>query len=498
MINFKLKNPAVGFGLSLAVLTVVFFPLFTGNFVYLDEAYQLWHNHDGSDFTYFFVQGRWLSGKLFSQVFSHLSVITDLKLARIISFLSWAAFLGEFFRLGRKWQTAIGFDGILLLAGGIYIACSPSLAVYIGWASCFVCGTASILGLWSGHLFFYILTNKRKPSLITISLAVLLGIASLFIYQIAFSCFFLPFVFYFIKNRAGSFRLLKFFAAGYVIISVLYYLLFIFTLKYSSVQPSTRTALSFDVFGRLSFFLGVPLARAFSFNFLYNMHSVVSQAFPIVMMVLWVVSTWQRDGGNPGRALTTIAIFLVLGLFTYVPVLVAKEDFSSYRTMFALNLTAVLILFDMITGYSGKLKEYMPAVTGLAVVCFVIVATFNFHINYIAPLGEEFGVIHNYFDRKYDTGVHTVYFLRPPENLFHKKYGINQYNDELGLPSTYRDWTPEPLVKQIILERTGSRAIAENIQVTQFADSTLFENQRAKALPNSMYIDVGTLYLKGY
>ena len=206
MINIRQHSAAIGFALSFVILAIIFFPIFTSDYVYLDEAYQLWHNQDGSDFMYFFVQGRWLSGKLFSYLFSHLATVSDLRLVRIFSFCSWALFLEEFFRLGRKWQHVIGFDGILLLAGGIYIACCPSVAVYIGWGSCFVCGIANLLGLWSGHLFFSVLAKKGKFTLITsISLlfGVFLGVASLFTYQVGFSCFFLPFVFYFVKNRAG-------------------------------------------------------------------------------------------------------------------------------------------------------------------------------------------------------------------------------------------------------------------------------------------------------
>ena len=446
---------------------------------------------------YFFVQGRWLSGKLFSYLFSHLATVSDLKLVRIFSFCSWALFLEEFFRLGRRWQDVIGFDGILLLGGGIYIACCPSVAVYIGWGSCFVCGVANLLGLWSGHLFFSVLAKRGKLTLITFLsflIAIFLGVASLFTYQVGFSCFFLPFVFYFVKNRADSFRMLGLFVAGYFVISVLYYCLFIISLKHASIQASDRTAITFDILGKLGFFLGVPLARAFSFNFLYNMHSIVSQGFPIVMMVLWLGSAWKREQRNIRKVLCVVSIFIILAMFTYMPVLAAKENFSSYRTMFMLNFVAVLILFDMLVHELDKRKKYKLALIPIAAVCLVVVGIWNFHYNYVAPLKSEYGAIRSYFNDAYKSNIQNIYFLRPPEKLFNQAHGINQYNDELGVPSTFRDWTPEPLMKQFILEKTESRTIADSVKIFQFTDSTLFEKEKVKDHPNSMYVNVQALY----
>lgn len=497
MIPSKQISSRPGFIFSFAILTIIFFPVFTSSYAYLDEAYQLWHNQDGLVFTYFFIQGRWLAGKLFSYLFAHVAQVSDLKMIRILSYCSWVFFMEEFFRLGRKWQNMMGFDSYLLLLGGIYMACCPSLTVYIGWGSCFVCGIANLLGLWCGHLFFMRLVKKRQSVLITsgyIFLIIILGLGSLFLYQTGFSCFLLPFVFYFIKNRSDSFRLIKFGIVGYLVITVLYYCVFIFSLKHASIQASDRAAISFDILGKLGFFFGVPLAQAFSFNFLYDMHSVISQGFPILLMVVWIVCNWKREQGGPVKKLKVLLIFIVLSMLTYAPVLAVKENFASYRTMFMLNLTVVLLIFDTILFYFGRHVKNRMIISTLAVTCFVVIGFRNFRYNYIDPLEDEYGILRSYFDHTYNADIQTIYFLRPPERLFHQKHGVNPYNDELGIPSTYRDWTPEPLMKQFILEKSGSRTIAENAKVLQFTDRAVFEKERAQRLPASMYVDVEGIY----
>jgi hypothetical protein len=500
LILTKQGSSRLGFILSFAILALIFYPVFTGDYAYLDEAYQLWHNQDGSVFTYFFVQGRWLSGKLFSYLFAHLALVSDLKFIRILSFCSWVFFLEEFFRLGREWQKMIGFDSYLLLLGGIYIACCPSLTIYIGWGSCFVCGIANLLGLWCGHLFFTMLVKKRQSVLASfgyILMIIILGLGSLFSYQTGFSSFLLPFVFYYVKNRSDSFRLIRFAIGGYLVITVLYYSLFLFSLKHASVQASDRASISFDIAGKLGFFFGVPLAQAFSFNFLYDMHSVISQGFPIVLMVAWIVCSWKREHGKPINMVKVPLLFIVLCMLIYAPLLAAKENFASYRTMFMLNLTVVLILLDTIIFYFGRQERNKKIIAVLAFTCFVVIGFRNFRYNFIGPQEAEYSAVRGYFNRTHRAGIQTIYFLRPPERLFYSKYGVNPYNDELGVPSTYRDWTPEPLVKQFILENTGSRIIAENAKVLQFTDRALFEKERAQGQSASMYVDVEGIYGSG-
>lgn len=86
------------------------------------------------------------------------------------------------------------------------------------------------------------------------------------------------------------------------------------------------------------------------------------------------------------------------------------------------------------------------------------------------------------------------YFLRPDENLFYKEFGIYTFRDEFGEPSTFKDWTPEPLIKQLILEKTSDRTTAENIVVKQFTEKEIFGKEKNKADQSALSIDMESLF----
>jgi len=44
-------------------------------------------------------------------------------------------------------------------------------------------------------------------------------------------------------------------------------------------------------------------------------------------------------------------------------------------------------------------------------------------------------------------------------------YGANSFNDEFGVASTFKDWIPEPLIKQLIFEKTKNREITKKVKV---------------------------------
>lgn len=505
-----LNKPYMGFLLSLAALTILFLPIFYSDYAFLDEAHQLWHNRDGSDYSMFLVQGRWLTGLIFSRSFAELSAISGIKILRILSFFSWALFIEEFFRLGEKWRQRIVFDRSLLTLGGIYIACSLSLAIYIGWASCFEVGLASLLGLWSGHLFFTLLGDKlhgepgkdsRAPmhiSILSLAIRILLILATtlgaLFMYQVAFALFLLPAACHLIaKKSAASTRLILAGIGAYLALSILYYLLFYISLKQGSAVAADRTSISMDFGGKLGFFFSAPLSQAFCLNFLYNMHSVVSQAFPILVMAGWVIAYMITDRNSPGKKISFVVLFVVFSMFLYLPVLVAKENFASYRTMFVLNLTVSLLVIDALLNLFRAKRTGYIALTAL-LCCFIAVGFRNFRYNFLDPLKKEYQWVANDFNTRYDTAVRTIYFLRPAEDLFYPDFHIHPFKDEFGVPSTFKDWTPEPLMKQFILERTNSRSLADSTRLIQFTDRTVFDTETKNPHPHALYIDVEGLF----
>lgn len=467
-------------GLTIAIIILIFLylPIFHTNYAYLDEIHQLWNNQDNSNYNMFFVQGRWLSGIFFNAIFARINNISDLKITRIISFFSWFLFLVEFFRMGKKWQHLIGFEPILLNLSGIYIACSISVAIYLGWAACFEVGLATLLGLWSGHIFFeqfMLHKNLNNISKLTVSLGIITGVCCLLMYQISFGTFFIPFALYLIhKKTSADFKILFLGFSAYFVTTIIYYFLFLLSLKIAAVPASPRTSFSFDIVGKLGFFFGYPLSQAFSFNFLYNVHTILSQTFPLVMMVGWGVLFWKKDKNTFGKKIGFLLSFIGLCMLIYLPLIVSKENFSSYRTMFALNFVATFALLETAIRLlqTNKNKNIFALLLSC---CFVIIAYRNFRFNFIIPLTKEYISITSFFNKNYNSAADTAYILRPPENVFFTLYGVTSFNDEFGIASTFKDWTPEPLIKQLIFEKTNNRKLAERVNIVQFTEKSKFQ-----------------------
>jgi hypothetical protein len=486
-----------GLFLSLSVLILLFKPVFYAHYAFLDEAYQLWHNRDDSNFTMDLVQGRLLTGLIFLKTFASIPTIAGLKIMRIISFFSWALFLVEFFRLGEKWRRVIGFDRSLLTISGVYIASSLSLAIYIGWGVCLQIGLACLLGLWAGHLLFITIMGqgeKTRIILLRMISILILSLLSFFLYQPAFAMFLFPLAVYLIIRRSGaSLRILLTGVGTYLILTLLYYLLFRYSLKGFSVPPSSRAGISLDPLGKLGFFFSAPLSQAFSLNFLYNMHSILSQAFPILMIAAWLILYIKMDPAAIGKKMIFISLFLVLCMCIYLPVLVARENFASYRTMFVFNLVVTFFLTDLFLSLFRSVK-WKALFSAALLCCFIGVGYRNFRLNFIDPLREEYGLLRQFVDTHYDHSIRTVYFMRPAEDLFHPRFGINAYKDEFGVPSTFRDWTPESLLKQVIFENTGDRALADSTAIIQFTDRASFTAQQNKRQPDALYIDMEAIF----
>lgn len=495
--NRLINAPYAGLLLALTVLTLLFFPVFYSNYAYLDEAYQLWHNRDDSNFTMDLVQGRWLTGIIFLKSFSSISSISGLKIMRMISFFSWALFLEEFFRLGEKWRKLFGFDKLLLTTGGLYIACSLSVAIYIGWGSCLEIGIACLLALWSGHLFFISVIGNKEKSPVLFFRAVLIiitALLSLFMYQISFAAFLLPFALYLVTRRsAASLKIILSGIGIYLILILLYYLLFRLSLAWYSILPSHRASLSLNMLDKLGFFFSTPLSQAFSLNFLYNMHSIPSQAFPMLAIAAWLTIFFNKDHGRSREKIRFVPLFIALCMFIYLPVLVAGEDFASYRTMFVLNLVVTFLLIDTFLSLMRTARSKNIFILGL-LCCFIGVGYRHFRYNFIDPLKDEYRLLSRYVSDRYTPSIHNIYFLRPPEGLFHPVYGINAFKDEFGVPSTFKDWTPESLMKQLIFERTKDRAAADSATVIQYTDRTAFAAEENRRQPDALYVDMEAIF----
>ncbi len=496
--------PANRYFLSLLctlLLFVIFRQVWYADYAYLDEAHEIWHRKDGSNFLMLFVQGRPVAGWIIHKAFASIDTIGALKWLRIISLFGWTITLLMFFNMLKKWVRMSGLHSQLIPIISILACCSCSVAIYIGWASCLEVFFAHFCGLLSGHVLFMALSKQdhaRKLPVAPLIAAILLGLFALFTYQTAFGAFLLPFFLYYLGKRYQKpDRLLITGLVVYIAISILYFFLFKYSLKQGGVAASDRTGISTDLIGKIGFFFSTPLAQAFSFNFLYNISGIFSQVFYYGALAWWVVSVFIQGSTNTVRA-GGFHILRCLGFLAliYLPIMVAKENFASYRTMFCLNIAGSILLIDALLPLLKNQKVNIERASVWGFCLFIVyIAHKNFNRNFINPLRTEYTVLRNEVQRQYSPTVQSIYFVRPKESLFREMFGVLTYRDEFGEPSTYKDWTPDPLLRQIITEITGNRKMAEEqIKVIHVADQSALTGTGVKESSTNIYIDMNLFF----
>ena len=492
------KKQIIGLLIIPVLFFLIYFQVFFANYVYTDEANQVWHNNDGLNYTMFTVQGRWLTGLLSNKLFAWVSTIANIKYVRIFSFAGWILVVILWQFIFSKWVNALHIDKRLALLMNFYIVCCIPVSISIGWASCMQLFPAVGAGLLSGHLLFKSLFKKEGDISIpffTSICSLILGIISLFFYQSAFGVFLLPFFIYYLKKqpaRPGKTIIVA--VLFYLFVYVVYYFLFNYCLKLSGMQPVNRAGISTDVIGKLSFLFSDPLPSAFSANILYTARSIFSQILAPLMMAGWAISVFIRyKKTGIVNALLHIVIVLSFLVLIYLPSMVVLENFASYRTLFAFNLAVFYLVTDQVLFF---LKKQAGRKIFIYTTCIFLLATgfYNFNYQFVNPAKAERKAFISFMNKNVKTDLETVYFIRSDKFLFNSFFYTLPYKDEFGLPSTNKDWVPESLVKQYIFESTGNRSIAEKIKVIQFADTSEYNNAKIQLSGNDLLIDMNKIF----
>lgn len=496
-----MNNKLLLYGLPVLVLLIIFYPLFQANYVYLDDCHQLWYNEKGATFNIWFIHGRLIGGLLMEKAFTSIKTIDAVRLYRILSVLGWALAIVVYVKVAIQWARYNLIDNRLVLISAVYIASSLSVAIANGWGgTCFEICLTFTAGLLSGHLLYAQLKKHNRYRAIPIHmqlLVVALGAISLFTYQIGIGMFLIPFFLHF--NSRKFEKPDHFVITGviaFLVVIAIYYLIYKLHLKIEGIEEPHRANLTFNILNKISFFVGVPTAQAFSFNFLFNLHSIISQAFYILAIAAWVVYSFMIQRGKPVISkIIYIAGTFALLMLIYLPVMATVENYSSYRSMLALNLAVALMITNMIIEWF-KNSSWKNGFAITAMLVFAGVGFYNFRYNFLKPILKEYQVVRTYVEKQYTPGTNKVYFLRPPENLYADQYHIHYYRDEFGVPLTFKDWVPVPLVKQIIYEITHDKEIAKKTEVVMFADddAASFNKQVALKEANTMSIDMPTIF----
>lgn len=498
MKNILLKNSsAIFIGFLICVVLVIFFPTLYAQYLYTDEANQLWNFKDGLNFGTSVPQGRYITYKIFELFYEFIHDIEGVTYSRIFSLAGWVLSLPIWYFIINRLVIENKHDRIVGMLSLIYIISMPSFAIYIGWAACMQMFIANTIGLLSGYaLYKGIILEKEgvKVSSLSITIAVMFGLISLFTYQNGFGCFFIPFLINFVALKSFNKRIY----VGvllFVLIYVLYYLIFKSTLDSNSLEISSRGHLATNPLNKIFFFFTRPLATAFHFSWLANENSVLGIIVYIGVLLGFVaVSFISIKASRPSTWLAYIGGLLFFYFLIYFPSLIVKENYSSNRTLFALNLavfiTVALPLFGILK--TNALKYFIAIVMASF---FLLSSWYNYRCQFLKPLVIEYNLVKNYIDKNYVNGIKNIHFICPDENTFEKKFGIIRSWDEFGVPSTAKKWVPEPLIKQLVFEKTGSRQIADDIVITPWVSKQAFEQSGKTTTNEAMILDMQKMLL---
>jgi hypothetical protein len=481
------------------ILTITFFSflalilyssVFYLEYLYTDEAAELWYFKNGINFGTSVPQGRYISYKIFVWIFGFIKTSHDVIFARVISLVGWIICIPIWYFILKK---VLGDrNKMILLLSMVYMICMPSFTISIVWASCLEIFLATTAGLISGYILYIGIKYEQgriNISSKTIASSLIFGIISLFTYQTGFGCFFLPFFLLYISEKKFS-KVVNIGLISGVLIYGIYFLLFKYSIKANGLQPSERGLLAFDdPIGRVQFLLANPIASGFHFTKIFTEDGLAGRIWYYVFLLVWLVflfiemktSAWK----NKIMYLPGLLLFFIL---IYLPFMLIKEKYSSNRTLFALDFAVFFMIIHSVF-VMIKNEKYKKVLAAVLVVVFIGNGWYNINNEFLGTISTEFSKIKKIFTEKYSPSIDSIYYIRPSENAFEEKYRVTRSWDEFGVPSTAKNWTPEPLFKQLVFEKTKSRDTAEKLVVKTWQDIEAFKKDKVLISDRTLFID---------
>jgi hypothetical protein len=480
-------------GSLVGFVLLIFYPVFYSDYLFMDEAFQIWNYKSVPGFYMFIDQGRWFTEILETWLFHFVHTIADVKYLRILSLLGWCACLPVWYTVIKRVIGDVPQYKHLPFFTCLYLVTSLPFIVSLQWATCMQFFIAHTSGLLSGAILLQSMrfdNNRIRISPVAVLAASTLSIVSLFTYQSAFGCYLIPFLLHFIsvktvKKEKIYLTGLSFYFIGYVV----YFGLYKLSLLVNHIPHDPRTTIHIDVVDKIKFFLARPLERSFRFTVLTNEDSHISKVYYALMLCILTIAAFVRFGKqNRMQAVKYLAATGFIFLISYFPSLVVKENFASNRTLLALDLCVFIICLEMVL-YFIKNKTVLQVAGFMAAAVFILSARYNYREEFVHPLQQETAALKAYIQQHYHNGIKTINFIRPSEYFIAEKYQVNKSMDEFGVASTCWPWVPEPFTRHMVYEVTGNRKTAADLQIKQWPDKESYIRS-GETSPDALLIDV--------
>ena len=109
----------------------LYYPVTISDYLYTDEANQLWFFRDGINFHTSVAQGRFLTYKIFSWVFSSIQTIEEVSYARIFSLSGWITCLPVWYYVFRRISRKNGISPSFAMLTCVYLISIPSFTMLL-------------------------------------------------------------------------------------------------------------------------------------------------------------------------------------------------------------------------------------------------------------------------------------------------------------------------------------------------------------------------------
>jgi len=523
-------------GIVWLIAIVIFYPIASADYLYADEAFQLWFYKPGSTEAIFIRQGRLLTEYLVRSLFYRIDTTHQLTYLRLFSLAGWMICLPVWYIILKRIVHKESAYRYLPFFTCLYLVTSLPFSVSVHWSACLQLFIPNTCGLLSGYVLYngiQFINNRFRVAVPAVAASVVLGVVALFTYQSGFCCFVIPFLLHFIMPKTTKKEQVFVAGVGFLLlICVVYFLLFKLSIRVTQVAGFDRTDLHIDPLDKIPYFFTHPFERSFWLNIIVYEYDSVARVFYKIIFVAWMVLAFVRfiregkqdDGSHKGLSVKSfltplkyIAGVMLLFVLSYFPSMIIKENFASNRSQLALDLCVWLVMAEMFLYFmkrperpersrvqspesperSRRIKriEGMPGVAatvvGWAIACILVVSSwYNLRYQFLRPATKEYAAIKDYLKQHYRPDIKALYVIKAPVDAFVQKFHLYQNMDEFGVPSTTFDWGAEFVPRELVYEQTGSRQTAQQLVIKLWPDMETWTHSGDKLPPDALLIDV--------
>jgi hypothetical protein len=192
----------------------------------------------------------------------------------------------------------------------------------------------------------------------------------------------------------------------------------------------------------------------------YNVYSVrPSDKLAIAVFVFSCLGlAFYLNGSAWARALKFGIAMLLLPL-SYLPNLLVKEDWASYRTQVGLTSLVILYLCFALLAFR---KAHVPAVTGLAYAALLTLALYGSYeaakqvtMDFAVPQYEELALLHQQLETPALANATSIYLI---PSTWRDTIAPNFRYDEYGVLSSSVSWSQKPMVYLAMRDVDPARA----------------------------------------